>query len=103
MPELAVDTSGKLAVCYSDRRNDPQNDAIDHYCSVSEDGGGSFQDLRLTEPELRVPAHSTDLVLNKNFMQDYDFVSPDWRQRFSFSRCISIPKLRKPNVYGARF
>ena len=103
MPELAVDTSGKLAVCYSDRRNDPQNDAIDHYCSVSEDGGGTFQDLRLTSQSWS-PAHSTDLVLNKNYMQDYDFVSPDWTGSDSgFFAAFQFQSYGNPNVYGARF
>jgi hypothetical protein len=39
MPGVAVDSKGTLSVCYSDRRNDPQNNMIDHYCSISHDGG----------------------------------------------------------------
>lgn len=103
MPGVAVDSNGKLAVCYSDRRNDPQNNQIDHYCSVSEDGGATFSDLRTTSSSWS-PAHSTDLVLNKNYMQDYDVVSPDWTGAApGFFAGFQFQNYGNPNVYGARF
>jgi hypothetical protein len=46
IPSAAVDREGTLAVCYFDRRNDPQNNALDRYCSLSGDGGQSFHDVR---------------------------------------------------------
>jgi hypothetical protein len=103
MPSVAIDSTGKLAVCYSDRRNDLQNDAIDHYCSVSQDGGATFNDLRVTDKSWS-PAHSTDLVLNLNYMQDYDVVSPDWTGGNSgFFAAFQFQSYGNPNVYGARF
>lgn len=45
-PSIAVDHDGAIAVCYYDRRNDPQNNAFDRYCSISQSQGQSFHDLR---------------------------------------------------------
>ncbi|HET6178842.1 MAG TPA: sialidase family protein [Candidatus Sulfotelmatobacter sp.] len=103
MPGVAVDSAGKLAVCYSDRRNDRQNDAIDHYCSITQDGGASFQDLRLTSKSWN-PAHSTDLVLNNSYMQDYDQVSPDWTgSKGGFFAGFQFQSYGNPSAYGVRF
>ena len=103
MPGVGVDSTGTLAVCYSDRRNDPQNNAIDHYCSVLPDGGTTFHDRRLTSAGWS-PAHFTDLVLNTEFMQDYDTVSPDWSGTNSgFFAAFQVQDNGNPNVNGARF
>ncbi len=103
MPSVALDSTGKLAVCYSDRRNDPQNDAIDHYCSVSQDGGANFRDLRLSRTNWS-PSHFTDLVLNTNYMQDYDVVSPDWTgANGGFFAGFQFQSYGNPSAYGARF
>ena len=45
-PAIAVDKDGAIAVCYYDRRNDPKNNALDRYCSLSQDSGQSFHDVR---------------------------------------------------------
>jgi hypothetical protein len=103
MPGVAVDSTGRLSVCYSDRRNDPQNDAIDHYCSVSQDAGATFQDLRLTDTSWS-PSHFTDLVLKTGYMQDYDGVSPDWTGVNSgFFASFQFQNYGNPNAFGARF
>jgi len=103
MPGVAVDSSGRLAVCYSDRRNDLQNNLLDHYCSVSQDGGATFQDRRLTNNSWS-PAHFTDLVLNNSYMQDYDLVSPDWTGgNEGFFAGFQFQNYGNPSVYGARF
>jgi hypothetical protein len=46
IPSIAVSPDDAIAVCYYDRRNDPQNNAFDRYCSISENHGQSFRDLR---------------------------------------------------------
>lgn len=46
LPGIAVDQDGEVAVCYYDRRNDRNNLRVDRYCSVSEDQGKSWKDLR---------------------------------------------------------
>lgn len=102
LPWVAVDFTGKVAVCYSDRRNDPQNNAIDHYCSVSKDRGSSFQDLRLTDHYWRT-GHSNDLVLQPYYMETYDGVSPDWTgHNAGFFSAFQFQEYGNPNAYGAR-
>ena len=103
MPWVAVDFTGKVAVCYSDRRNDPQNNAIDHYCSVSKDRGSSFQDLRLSDRSWST-SHSTDMVLQPYYMETYDGVSPDWTGHHTgFFSAFQLQNYGNPNAYGARF
>jgi hypothetical protein len=46
IPSIAVSPDDAIAVCYYDRRNDPQNNAFDRYCSISENHGQSFRDVR---------------------------------------------------------
>lgn len=49
-PWLSVDeTTGDIAVMYSDSRNDPQNILIDTYISLSRDGGDTWIDRRATD------------------------------------------------------
>jgi len=76
MAGVAVDAGGNLAVCYSDRRNDPNNLAVDHFCSLSRDQGRSFRDVRQT-PFSWSPGHTNDLFINAAYMGDYDAVSND--------------------------
>jgi hypothetical protein len=73
LPAIAVDRDGTLAVCYYDRRNDPQNNAVDRYCSISSDRGRTFQDVRQTARSW-IPAENWDLF---NFwLGDYDTIAP---------------------------
>lgn len=101
LPWVAVDSSGRVAVCYSDRRNNPQNNAIDHYCSVSKDHASAFQDFRLTDRAWST-GHSNDLVLQPYYMETYDAVSPDWtRRNTGFFSTFQFQNYGNPNVYGA--
>lgn len=49
LPGIAVDKDGEVGVCYYDRRNDKANLRIDRYCSVSENQGKSWKDLRASD------------------------------------------------------
>lgn len=75
-PGIAINEDGKIAVCYNDRRNDPANNAVDHYCSFSEDGGNTFRDVRQTTSSW-VPVHGSEsqLVAGPAYMGDYDGVA----------------------------
>jgi len=73
LPAIAVDREGTLAVCYYDRRNDPQNNAIDRYCSISLDRGQNFHDIRQTAKNW-VPAENWDLF--EFWLGDYDTIAP---------------------------
>ncbi|MBZ5687457.1 MAG: glycoside hydrolase [Acidobacteriia bacterium] len=102
LPWVAVDFTGEVAVCYSDRRNDPQNNAIDHYCSVSKDRGSTFQDLRLTDSNWST-GHSNDMVLQPYYMETYDGVSPDWTgHNGGFFSAFQFQNYGNPNAYGVR-
>jgi len=102
MAGLAVDLSGNLAICYSDRRNDPNNFLIDHYCSLSRDGGTTFRDIRQT-PASWTPTDLTDGVLNPAYMGDYDTVSSDFTGvNFGFFSTFQIQKNVNPDVFGLR-
>lgn len=100
MAGVAVDPSGTLAVCYSDRRNDPNNFLIDHYCSVSHDHGYTFEDIRQT-PSSWDPTHGTDLLLNGVYMGDYDAVSSDFTGKHAglFST-FQVQNNTNPDVFG---
>jgi hypothetical protein len=76
-PGVAVDgSSGKVGVCWYDRRNDPLNFKIDRFCGDSSDGGMSFTNFRVTTKSFR-PIHGADDLVNAYYMGDYDTVSSD--------------------------
>lgn len=100
-PGVAVEPDGSVAVCYYDRRNDPLNNAIDHYCSISRDGGHVFHDIRQTRTSW-IPAHSTDFFLNDLYLGQYDTVAPHQaakHEREFFSGFQIITRVI-PNVHG---
>ncbi len=102
MPGVAVDGRGHLAVCYSDRRNDPNNLAIDHFCSLSTDQGRSFKDVRET-PFSWSPGHLEDVFLNPVYMGDYDAVSVDATGvNAGFFSTFQIQTNTNPDVFGMR-
>jgi hypothetical protein len=102
MAGVAVDGRGNLAVCYSDRRNDPNNLAIDHFCSLSRDQGHSFKDVRET-PTSWSPAHLADVFLNPFYMGDYDAVSVDATgANAGFFSTFQIQTNTNPDVFGMR-
>jgi hypothetical protein len=102
MPGVAVDGHGHLAVCYSDRRNDPNNLAVDHFCSLSTDQGRSFKDVRET-PSSWSPGHFDDVLINPAYMGDYDAVSVDATGvNAGFFSTFQIQTNTNPDVFGMR-
>src|SRR5882724_1068050 len=102
MPGVAVDAHGHLAVCYSDRRNDPNNLAVDHFCSLSADQGLSFKDVRQT-PFSWAPGHFEDVFINPAYMGDYDAVSVDATgANDGFFSTFQIQTNTNPDVFGTR-
>jgi hypothetical protein len=77
MPGVAVDnTSGEVAVCWYDRREDPSNYEVDRFCGESTDAGESFTNTRIT-PEGFPAIHGTDDQVNPQYMGDYDTAASD--------------------------
>jgi hypothetical protein len=102
MAGVAVDALGNLGVCYSDRRNDPHNLAIDHYCSLSGDHGGTFRDIRETTASW-APGHSEDFFINAVYMGDYDEVSSDATGvHTGFFSTFQVQTNTNPDVFGMR-
>jgi hypothetical protein len=48
-PALAINPDGLLAIVYYDRRDDPNNFLVNTYCAFSNDGGATFQNLRISD------------------------------------------------------
>ena len=48
-PALAINPDGILAIVYYDRRDDPNNFLVNVYCAISNDGGATFQNLRVSD------------------------------------------------------
>jgi hypothetical protein len=74
---IAVDKHGTVGICWYDRRDDTENQAIRRYCSSSKNGGASFTDFDIG---LRAfaPTHGWDLFINPIYMGDYDQVTSDF-------------------------
>jgi hypothetical protein len=103
MPGVAVDTTGKVAVCYYDRRNDPNNIAVDRFCSVSADHASSFTDQQVTLSSF-MPFHATDQLLNLFYMGDYDGLTTDaTRANQGFFGAFQIENGINPDVFAKRF
>jgi len=75
-PAVSSDRSGRVAVCFYDRRNDAKNFRIDRYCANSANGGASFTNTRITTKSF-LSVVSQDLVIAPNYMGDYDTLSSD--------------------------
>lgn len=103
LPSAAVDRDGTLAICYFDRRHDPENNGVDHYCSVSRNQGESFTHLRNT-PEPFTPAHLTDGLMDPVNFGDYDIVSSDATgANAGFFSSFQTQSTGDANIVGVRF
>jgi hypothetical protein len=73
----AVDKTGKVAVCWYDRREDPEDFAISRYCGESTNGGFNWTSVNLgTSPF--APTHGNDIFINPIYMGDYDVLTTDF-------------------------
>ena len=71
-----------LGVCWSDRRHDPVNFAIDRFCATSNDAGASWREHK-ESPSSWNPFHATDAFVNPFYMGDYDSVASDFTRAAS--------------------
>jgi hypothetical protein len=100
-PAVAVDRAGELAVCYYDKRNDTQNNAVDRFCSISADRGRSFQDIRQTTSSW-TPIHNTDFFVSPQSLGLYDTIAPHHGTgaENAFFGSFQIINNAAPNVIG---
>ncbi len=47
-PAIATDKTGRIGICFYDRRRDPNNFLIDRYCASSINGGKSWTNTKIT-------------------------------------------------------
>lgn len=76
-PAIAVDPTGRVGVCWYDRRNDPKNFKIERFCAVSENGGPHWDELRIKGTTF-APIHRLDFLVNPAYMGDYDGLTSDF-------------------------
>lgn len=107
-PGIAVDQqTGRVAVCFYDRRKDPNNFLIDRFCALSHNGGDAWTNKRLTERAF-APVPFQDILTNPVYMGDYDTVASDFIQStehtgYSFFGAWGDNSLGNPDVRGRRF
>jgi hypothetical protein len=75
-PGVAVDKRGKIAVCFYDRRLDPQNFLIDRFCATSTNAGATWTNTRQSAPSWG-PWHATDAQIHPFYLGDYDGMASD--------------------------
>ena len=103
LPATAVDNEGTLAICYFDRKRDPENNGVDHYCSISHDQGTNFTNVKNT-PKPWAPAHSTDGLMNPASIGDYDGLSSDASGASpGFFTTFQTQVTGNPDIVGVRF
>ncbi len=86
-PAIAIDATGAVAICWYDRRNDPQNFRIERFCAESKNGS-NWANFRVPIAPFS-PIHREDLELFNNlnfnanavdqsYMGDYDGLTSDF-------------------------
>ncbi|HEY7404696.1 MAG TPA: hypothetical protein VIB39_14315 [Candidatus Angelobacter sp.] len=81
-PAIAVDSTGKAAICWYDRRNDPKNFAIERFCAESKNGN-EWNNFRVPIAAF-APLHRTDFgifgfaSITAPYMGDYDGLTTDF-------------------------
>jgi hypothetical protein len=75
-PAVAVDPTGTVAICWYDRRNDPQNLNIERFCAESK-SGREWSNFRVPIAPF-TPLPRLDLFTATNYMGDYDGLTSDF-------------------------
>jgi hypothetical protein len=75
-PGIAVDPTGKVAVCWYDRRNDANNFKIQRYCGESSNGGYTWSNFQVPAGAWG-PSHGNDQLVNSIYEGDYDGLTSD--------------------------
>jgi hypothetical protein len=78
-PALATDLSGRIAICFYDRRNDPANFLIDRYCASSHNGA-VWSNSRITFIHFPTIV-GQDVLVAPDYMGDYDTLTSDTLDR----------------------
>lgn len=102
-PGIAVDGDGHVAVCYYDRRSEPENTFIDRFCSVSHNHGASWTEQRVSHSNW-MPLHSADGLINTTYIGDYDALTSDFLLgNDGFFGTFEIQIDGNPDVFAKKF
>lgn len=74
-PAIAIDSTGQAAICWYDRRNDPQNLLIERFCAKS--NGKAWVNFRVPIAPF-APNGRLDVAKTFNYMGDYDGLTSDF-------------------------
>jgi hypothetical protein len=81
LPTIAVDNDAEVAVCYYDRRNDPNNLRVARFCSISANQGKTWTDTALSRLDW-VPVPNSDplslLLGGATDISEYDAVASEF-------------------------
>jgi len=102
-PGIAVDKTGKVGVCFYDRRLDPNNFLIDRECAFSKNAGTSWSNKRITKKSFpAVPGQ--DVLMHPRYMGDYDGLASDFTKTNSgFVGAWGDNSLGNPDVKVDKF
>jgi hypothetical protein len=78
-PGIAVDHTGAVGVCWYDRRSDPANFKFGRACAISTNGALSWAQNFFVNGAWS-PWHATDVLINPQYLGDYDAVASDFLQ-----------------------
>jgi len=102
-PAVSCDKAGRIAVCFYDRRNDPNNFLIDRYCASSTNGGATFTNTRITSKNF-ASVVSQDSLIAPNYMGDYDTLTSDTMNTIAGFRGSFADNITgAPNVQANKF
>lgn len=76
MPAIGSDKTGRIAICFYDRRRDPDNFLIDRECASSVNGGLSWRNSKITRANFPSLV-GQDALVASDYMGDYDAVASD--------------------------
>ncbi len=102
-PGIAVDKSGRIGVCFYDRRKDPNNFLIDRFCASSTNAGVSWSNTRISRKSF-APITCQDFLLDCAYMGDYDSLTNDFTKvNTGFIGAWGDNSLGNPDVNASRF
>lgn len=102
-PGIAVDKTGKIGICFYDRRRDPKNFLIDRECAFSTNAGTGWSNKRITKQSFpAVPGQ--DVMFDPLYMGDYDSLASDFtRTKSGFIGAWGDNSLGNPDVKAEKF
>ena len=102
-PAIGTDRTGKIGICFYDRRRDSNNFLIDRYCASSKNGGRSWTNQKITPTSFASLVGQDELVA-PDYMSDYNTVAADGMgQSSGLIDSYSSNAAGNPNVMTNRF